>query len=117
MPLEENYFQLHADEMLAIRYNKVGDPHRCFYCGLRFGFMDLPKKKRLGSYDLITRDHIHPKCMGGKETVPSCRKCNHQKGSHSLNEFRALRYGGKPVEFFGEVVIRKAAATDVQGER
>ena len=39
--------------------------------------------------------------------VPKCRPCNCAKGSMLLEEFRALRYAGKSIEFFGESIVRQ----------
>lgn len=32
-----------------------------------------------------TRDHVVPRAMGGRETVPCCRYCNHLKGDTHLD--------------------------------
>jgi len=46
---------------------------QCVYCG--------------GTYELqqLTIDHVRPKCRGGRDetanVVPSCRRCNQEKGS------------------------------------
>ena len=41
------------------------DGDRCVYCG----------------GEGTTRDHIIPKSLGGKETVPACYRCNQAKGN------------------------------------
>ena len=46
---------------------------QCVYCG--------------GTYELqqLTIDHVRPKCKGGRDetanVVPSCQRCNQEKGS------------------------------------
>lgn len=51
--------------------------HRCFYCGLKGN---------------LTVDHIIPKSKGGTSSLnnllPACRKCNRQKSSMTVEEFR-----------------------------
>lgn len=46
---------------------------RCHYC--RRG-LEPPKSP---SRVAFTRDHIMPKTLGGRKTVPCCRQCNHLK--------------------------------------
>ena len=45
----------------------------CVYCGKTYELHEL------------TLDHVHPKCYGGqdmsKNLVPSCKRCNQEKGS------------------------------------
>ena len=54
---------------------------RCFYCG------DSLNGKN------FTRDHVKPKCKGGKgnkrNKVDCCNTCNNEKGCLDLEEFRA----------------------------
>lgn len=54
------------------------DHHLCAYCG-----------KEL-SVDRLTRDHIHPKMLGGKDVwmnvVTACKPCNHRKGAKTLEQ-------------------------------
>jgi hypothetical protein len=61
--------------------------------------------------ELHTRDHVNPKCLGGRANhtniVPCCQRCNRAKGHMTLEQFRELRYGpGHPVEFHGERLYR-----------
>jgi len=50
----------------------------CAYCGEEF------------TENHLTIDHIEPKSLGGKHTwrntVTACKKCNHHKGSRTLDE-------------------------------
>ncbi len=50
---------------------------RCFYCG----------SKRVDAFD-----HMQPRSRGGSNhpsnLVPVCRRCNSQKGSKTLEEYR-----------------------------
>lgn len=48
--------------------------HKCFYCGV--------KKKKL------TKDHVHPKSKGGKQTVPCCYNCNQRKRNMLFSEWQ-----------------------------
>lgn len=54
------------------------DHHICAYCGNEF------------SADKLTRDHIIPKSLGGKDIwvncVSACKPCNHKKGSKTLDQ-------------------------------
>jgi hypothetical protein len=38
----------------------------------------------------MTRDHIIPKKMGGRKTVPCCRQCNHIKGDMHPDRWRQV---------------------------
>ena len=74
----------------------------CFYCSAQL----TTNKKHLRSPIYRTSDHVVPLCDDGWVTVPSCRPCNESKANLNLEEFRTLRYAGKPVEFFGESTYR-----------
>jgi len=54
------------------------DDHFCMYCGDRF------------SDKLLTRDHVIPVCLGGKDTwsnvVAACQRCNNHKGGRTPEE-------------------------------
>jgi 5-methylcytosine-specific restriction endonuclease McrA len=74
---------------------------QCYYCGRK-----LTKKE-------YSEDHVVPRCKGGSDKpynkVPSCKKCNVEKGCLSLEEYRvviAYRRGLLSkinISFFGEV--------------
>lgn len=67
----------------------------CFYCGDELHI------------DNRTKDHIYPKCLGGKVVVPCCAGCNKRKKNWLLDEFR-VKVFGKGFVFWGEgVVIRE----------
>jgi hypothetical protein len=55
------------------------DGHLCMYCGQPFSSRDL------------TRDHVIPRSRGGADrwanVVSSCRRCNHQKGASTPEEW------------------------------
>ena len=57
----------------------------CVYCGK--------------SYELhkLTIDHVHPKCKGGEDittnVVPSCRRCNQEKGSNHWLDWMRSTFG------------------------
>lgn len=57
----------------------IRDDLRCGYCGVE------------GSFNSLTRDHIHPVSKGGENTwtncITACWKCNNQKKDMSLSEF------------------------------
>lgn len=36
----------------------------------------------------FSRDHVHPKSKGGKKKLPCCIKCNREKGSMTLVEYK-----------------------------
>ena len=54
------------------------DRHMCMYCGQSF------------SEGQLTRDHVVPSSRGGKSSwtnlVTACKRCNHFKGNHLLDE-------------------------------
>lgn len=52
--------------------------HCCAYCGREIKLKDMQV------------DHIMPKCSGGTEYNPSCRRCNHYKRAHNLEMFRHM---------------------------
>jgi hypothetical protein len=60
------------------------DRYTCAYCGECF-----PRH-------LLSRDHILPKALGGKDhwmnCVTACRECNQKKGAKLVHEFRPLIY-------------------------
>lgn len=51
---------------------------RCMYCGI-----ELDRKS-------VTRDHVIPRCAGGKDcwtnVVACCQRCNHHKGGRTPEE-------------------------------
>ena len=58
---------------------------QCVYCG---EFHELHN---------LTIDHVRPKCKGGTDTttnvVPSCRRCNQDKGSREWLDWMRARFG------------------------
>ena len=58
---------------------------RCVYCGETY---DLQK---------LTIDHVRPKCRGGKDVatnvVPSCQRCNQEKGSKNWRDWMRSTFG------------------------
>ncbi|MDH5675159.1 MAG: HNH endonuclease [Myxococcales bacterium] len=75
---------------LSRRNVYLRDDHTCQYCGQRKTPRDL------------NLDHVTPRSRGGKTTwenlVTSCRRCNFNKGSHSLDEagMRLMRVPIRP---------------------
>jgi 5-methylcytosine-specific restriction endonuclease McrA len=63
---------------------------QCVYCG--------------ETYDLheLTLDHVRPKCLGGEDLtsnlVPSCWKCNQDKGSNNWLQWMRATFGITPRE-------------------
>ena len=61
---------------------------QCVYCG---EFHELHN---------LTIDHVRPKCKGGKDitanVVPSCRRCNQEKGSREWLNWMRATFGHKP---------------------
>lgn len=45
----------------------------CHYC--KREMVDPKRRAKLSA----TRDHVTPRCQGGRKTVPCCRHCNHLK--------------------------------------
>lgn len=71
----------HSDHHVPMVCNRLlfrRDRNICMYCGEQF-----PVEK-------LTRDHIHPKSRGGKESwtnlVSACRRCNQRKGNRTPEE-------------------------------
>jgi 5-methylcytosine-specific restriction endonuclease McrA len=69
-------------------------PDKCWYCGSQlFG-----KKKKHPVRHRLTFDHQTPRCRGGtavaedgsKNLVKACAACNLEKGSLTVEEFRAV---------------------------
>jgi hypothetical protein len=60
------------------------DRHTCAYCGRQF-----PRQQ-------LSRDHILARVRGGTDSwmncVTACKRCNQEKGSHLVHEFRPLIY-------------------------
>lgn len=58
----------------------VRDGHTCQYC--------LRHKSELEDGEILTRDHVHPKDLGGLDTwdnvVTACVKCNNRKANKPL---------------------------------
>lgn len=50
----------------------------CHYCARRL--LDLKVDTFRRSKLSATRDHVLPKCLGGRKTVWACRQCNNLKG-------------------------------------
>lgn len=79
------------------------DNYQCLYCGRDFAYWDL------------TRDHILPKSLGGRDIwencVASCYRCNQRKGCKTLDEcdveLIALPYRPNPAEYLALVNSRR----------
>lgn len=79
------------------------DNYQCLYCGRYF------------ETRLLTRDHIVPRCHGGRDSwenvVAACRRCNQHKGGADLNqinmELLALPYRPNPAEYLALVNSRR----------
>ena len=71
------------------------DACRCMYCGKQYAAADL------------TRDHILPRCQGGKDkwtnVVCACKRCNLHKGARTPEqagmELLAVPFSPNPFEF------------------
>lgn len=57
---------------------------RCCYCRR---VLEAPTSRSRVAY---TRDHLHPKWLGGQRTVPCCRQCNQLKGGMPLAAWQAF---------------------------
>lgn len=71
---------------------------QCSFCGVTMtphrGLANQSKKSLSASesqsiYDAKTWDHLIPRSVGGKLTVPCCQWCNLKKGDSSLSDFLA----------------------------
>jgi len=66
--------------MLTNRNLFARDNNTCQYCGR--------KKSELRSGESLTRDHVHPRDLGGKDTwenvVTACNSCNNKKANYTL---------------------------------
>lgn len=73
--------------------------YRCGYCACEL------------TRQTVTRDHIVPRCKGGKTTddnlIACCRNCNQRKGHLEVETFRELYFGGDA--FWHEVYEGSAA--------
>lgn len=58
------------------------DGHTCQYC--------YRHKSELSHGETLTRDHVHPKDLGGKDVwenvVTACQKCNNKKANKKLSQ-------------------------------
>jgi hypothetical protein len=59
-------------------------PKHCYYCKR---MLTAPTDR---ARTAATRDHIVPKHMGGRRTVPCCRQCNSLKGPLSIDAWRRI---------------------------
>jgi 5-methylcytosine-specific restriction endonuclease McrA len=63
---------------------------QCVYCGETYELHEL------------TLDHVRPKCLGGEDLtsnlVPSCWKCNQDKGSNNWLQWMRATFGITPRE-------------------
>ena len=63
---------------------------QCVYCGETYELHEL------------TLDHVRPKCYGGEDLtsnlVPSCWKCNQDKGSNNWLQWMRATFGITPRE-------------------
>lgn len=60
------------------------NPKDCHYCKRR---LTAPSDR---ARTAATRDHIIPRHMGGRRTVPCCRQCNSLKGPLHINDWREV---------------------------
>ena len=65
--------------------NTTGKGATCDYCMRR-----LESSKSKGKL-AATRDHVHPKSLGGTYRVWCCRQCNQIKGDMTITEWRYFR--------------------------
>lgn len=73
-----------TETLISVKNTRPGmDPTHCFYCQISF---------LQTSHTVPTVDHIFPKSIGGLDIrnnrAPCCSRCNSEKGSMSLGEFR-----------------------------
>lgn len=55
---------------------------KCYICGI--DLVDGTGKTRKAN-NFITKDHVFPRCYGGKITLPCCLKCNKLKKNHIVD--------------------------------
>lgn len=93
--------EMSVDEYLATgtlltQFRLLNKHQNCFYCGI-----PTPTQAERSI------DHYIPRSLGGKFKTNCCKPCNRAKGSMLPEEFRAWRYQGKNIEFFGENLVRR----------
>lgn len=70
---------------------------RCWFCGVMLTG---------GGSQAKTREHLTPRCRGGKgnteNLVKACQRCNNEKGSMSLDEYRFFLLSSRSGTFWGE---------------
>jgi 5-methylcytosine-specific restriction endonuclease McrA len=67
---------------------------KCFYCSV--DLLQLP-------FSQTTRDHMHPKSLGGTEIVISCMVCNRLKAAHPYEKWLAwIAEHGSAVKAYNE---------------
>ena len=60
---------------------------KCHYCRVTLTRTTATNHRA----DMYTRDHIHPKSLGGTKTVPCCLRCNGMKGNLTAREWNQWR--------------------------
>lgn len=93
-----HFFTIFKDRLFSVKRKKINCSNRqmanfktggvCGYCGVHKG---------------ITMDHIQPHSRGGKDTaenlLPSCKKCNGEKGNMNLEEYRQFKHADRRFYF------------------
>ena len=80
------------DRQLSRIYDKTGG--YCYHCGKKIVWVNYGRRDKgvRGGWEV---DHSRPKNRGGSDhmtnLVPSCWKCNSQKGDMTSAEFRKVR--------------------------
>lgn len=57
----------------------------CHYC-LRHTYAPYPPKG-FHRDQLMTKDHVVPRCRGGKQVVAACERCNRAKAADNYEDF------------------------------
>ena len=95
LPSPEYYLQnlitMQSREARKLWRNAIKEhfDYTCVYCGKTYELHEL------------TIDHVHPRCNGGqditKNLVPSCRRCNQEKGSNNWRSWMRATFGKHPL--------------------
>jgi hypothetical protein len=63
----------------------------CYYCGIKT--IPAPRPGITHPPNTRTKDHIYPRCKGGKlsnNNVIACRKCNEDKDKLTIDEYKTV---------------------------
>jgi HNH endonuclease len=108
---------MHDDIELVRDFSRRMFHTHCWYCGMEIKKCKLRKglknKDSHAYWSSKTQDHIVAESKGGgkrENLLPSCMRCNTQKGSLDVKEFRIVFFGIHGGLFWGEQLALRVKA-------